>query len=160
MAITANWGFTNNTDSTHVVTPKVMDTASSFAVVTDDPGKCVLKNTTCPIDQVEVLTYMASDIATVNQTDKNLYPPRVQDGRAVTVKLEDKLRLSSSVDDTFIVDLPGSVNVTWRFTKSKYMTAEHLLLLFQRLAGAIQDDLNSGSSRLGDLMMMQLNPNA
>lgn len=155
MAISKAWGFTNNTDSTYKLTPKVIDPAS-YALTTDDPGKCVLKNTTSPIDQVEVLTYQASDIKAVNQTEKNMYPPQVEDGRTVTVKLEDKIRLTSSVDDTFMVDLPVSCNISWRFTKNAQVSASDLFLMLARVVGACQT--TAGTSLIGNLMVMDLNP--
>lgn len=155
MAISKAWGFTNNVDSSYKLTPKAIDPAV-YALTTDDPGKCVLKNTTSPIDQVEVLTYQASDIAKVNQTERNMYPPQVEDARTVTVKLEDKIRLTSSVDDTFQIDLPVSCNISWRFTKNAQVTASDLLLMLSRVVGACQT--TSGSSMIGNLMVMDLNP--
>jgi hypothetical protein len=118
-----------------------------------------MKNTTSPIDQQEVITYQASDISIVQQTDKNLYPPKVVEGRVITVKLEEKLRLTSSTDDTFMVDLPVNCNVTFRFTKSQYITEALLKGLLARLVGALQSETD-GSSRIGKMMRMQLNPNS
>lgn len=158
MAIAYSWGFTNNSDSSYTLTPKKVE-PSYYAVTVDDPGKCIMKNTTSPIDQQEVITYQASDISIVQQTDKNLYPPKVVEGRVITVKLEEKLRLTSSTDDTFMVDLPVNCNVTFRFTKSQYITEALLKGLLARLVGALQNETD-GSSRIGKMMRMQLNPNS
>jgi hypothetical protein len=156
MALSSSFGFTNTTDSSVSLTPTAIG-MSNYALVTDDPGKCLLKNTTCPIDQVETLTYMCQDINQVNQEEKNVNPPKIQSGRVVTIKMEAKKRVTSSVDDTFIVDYPVSCNVSFRFTKSQYITANDLLTMLKRVVGALQDSSADGY-RLDDLMMQQLNP--
>jgi hypothetical protein len=156
MALSSSFGFTNTTDSSVSLTPTAIG-MSNYALVTDDPGKCLLKNTTCPIDQVETLTYMCQDINQVNQEEKNVNPPKIQSGRVVTIKMEAKKRVTSSVDDTFVVDYPVSCNVSFRFTKSQYITANDLLTMLKRVVGALQDSSADGY-RLDDLMMQQLNP--
>lgn len=156
MALTSSFGFTNTDDSSVNLTPTAIG-FSNYAVTTDDPGKCVMKNTTCPIDQVETLSFLTQELGTITQEEKNANPPKVSGGRLITVKLEAKKRVSSSTDDTFIVDLPVSCNVSFRFAKSQYVTASDLLTMLKRVVGALQD--NSADGYLIDqLMMQQLNP--
>jgi hypothetical protein len=159
MAISGSWGFTNTTASLHDLIPVVIDTASKYAVTTDTVGKTVIRNVTSPQDQEEVITYQGQDIKKVVQTLKNSNPPRNEAGRTINVKLEAKKRLTSSTDDTFVVDLPVSIDLTFRFTKSQYLTSSDLELLLTRMIGALRDSDDSGNTRLDNLMLGQYNPN-
>jgi hypothetical protein len=160
MAITGSYGFTNNSDATHAITPKLIDTTTDYAVITDEAGKCVIKNITSPIDQVEVITFQGADWPqAVKQTETNAHPSDVQASRSCNVKVELKKRLSSSVDDTYIVDLPVSCDITFRFIKNQYITKDDLLLALYRAAGSLYDSDDSGNTRLDNMMMMQFNPN-
>lgn len=152
MALSSSWGFTNTTASTASLTPTAVG-MNNYAVTVDDPGNCVLKNVTSPIDQVEVLQFQSQDIANVYQKEKNVNPPKVQDGRQITAKIEAKKRVTSSVDDTFIEDLPVSCNITWRFVKSSNITANDLLTILKRVIGAMQDESTDGY--IIDLLMME-----
>lgn len=156
MALTSSFGFTNTTASEVDLTPTAIG-MSNYAVTVDDPGKCVLKNITCPIDQVETLAFMSQELATITQEEKNANPPKVAGGRLITVKMEAKKRVTSSSDDTFIQDLPVSCNVSWRFAKNQNVTAADLLTMLKRVVGALQDSSTDGYI-LDNLMMQQLNP--
>jgi hypothetical protein len=158
MSLTSSFGWTNTTDSTATVTPTAIGW-SNYALVTDDPGKCVLKNLTCPIDQTEVISFLCQDIPTVITEEKNVNPPKVSGGRTITVKLEAKKRQTSSTDDTFIVDYPAVCSISWRFSKNQALTASDLLTLLKRAIGALQDASTDGYI-IDELMMQQLNPKA
>jgi hypothetical protein len=156
MSLTSSFGFTNETDSTVLITPTAIGW-SNYAVTSDDPGKCVLKNLTCPIDQVETVTFLAQDLPNIVQEEKNQNPPKVGGGRAITIKLEAKKRTVSSTDDAYIVDYPASVNISWRFAKNQAITANDLLKLLRRALGALQDASTDGYI-LDEMMLQQLNP--
>lgn len=158
MALSSSFGFTNTTDSTVDLTPTAVG-MSNYAVTVDDPGRCVLKNITCPIDQVETLSFMCQELGSINQEEKNTHPPKVAGGRLITVKMEAKKRVTSSSDDTFIVDLPVSCNISWRFAKDNLVTKDDLLTMLKRVVGALQDSSTDGYI-LDLLMMQQLNPKA
>jgi hypothetical protein len=156
MSLTSSFGFTNITDSTVDLTPTAIG-MSNYAVTVDDPGKCVLKNTTCPIDQVETLAFMSQDLNQITQEEKNANPPKVSGGRYITCKMEAKKRVTSSTDDTFIEDYPVSCNVSFRFAKNSNVTSADLLTMLKRVVGALQDSSADGYI-LDQLMMQQLNP--
>jgi len=157
MSLTQSWGVTNTTASTHEVAPIDLG-FSNYAVATEDPGKCILKNTTSPIDQVEVIAITSNDLASINQEEKNQNPPKVNGGRLVSVKVEGKKRITSTTDETFIVDYPASVAIQFRFAKSQYITAADLRMLLTRALGALQDA--DGNDLIGKLMLQQLNVKA
>lgn len=156
MALTGSYGYTNTTPSEYPVYPIALGIDDNYAVTVDDPGKCVLKNTTSPIDQAEEIIFLAQDINYVAQEEKNMYPPKVRAGRSLTVKVENKKRMTSSTDDTFTEDDPISCNISWRFLKSRNITHEDLLAAYLRAGGAIFDE--NGQSILAALMLEQLNP--
>lgn len=156
MAIVTSWGFTNTTDSSLNLVPTALDW-DNYAVTTDDPDRCVLKNTTSPIDQVETISFLSQELGTINQDEKNYNPPKVTNARAVTIKVEDKKRVTSTTDDFAVVDLPASCNITWRFSKNSNLTDQDLLEMLKRAVGALQNRLQTGWT-FNSLMMKQLNP--
>jgi hypothetical protein len=119
--------------------------------------KVVLKNVTSPIDQIETITFQAQELNSLNQEEKNANPPKVAGGRLVTVKVEDKKRVTSSLSDTDISDYPASVSISFRFAKSQYVTAADMAELLERDLGAIFT--SEGRYILDKLMMLKLNPN-
>lgn len=157
MALSGSLGFTNVTSAVADVTPTKIDYATDYAVTTDDPQKVVMKNITSPIDQIETITYQSQELNVINQEEKNANPPKVAGGRLITVKVEDKMRVTSTSDDTFIVDYPCSCSISFRFSKTQYITAATLETLLKRAIGALQDP-SDASFRLDELMMLQLNP--
>lgn len=158
MALSGSYGWTNNTASVADVTPTKIDFAADYAVVSDDPMKVLIKNTTSPIDQIETITFQAQELNQITQEERNANPPKVAGGRLVTVKVEDKMRVTSSTDDTFLVDYPVSCSISFRFAKTTSVTATDLETLLKRAIGALQNS-SDGSFRLNKLMMLQLNPN-
>lgn len=156
MALSGSFGFTNTTDSEVDLTPTAIG-MNNYAVAVDDPGKCLLKNITCPIDQVETLSFMCQDLNQINQEEKNVNPPKVSGGRLITIKMEAKKRVTSATDDTFVQDFPVSCNVSFRFAKTRYVEAADLLTMLKRVIGALQDSSTDGYI-LDQLMMQQLNP--
>lgn len=159
MAITGSFGWTNNTDSSNNVTPILIDMFHNYAITEDTAGKCVAKNITTPIDQSEVITYQGQDVNVIKQSEVNAHPAQVQSGRQINVKVETKKRLSSSVDDSFIQDLPVTCDITFRFIKNQYITKDDLILVLRRAIGALYDSDDKGGTRLDNMMMMQFNPN-
>lgn len=159
MAIVDSFGFTNNTDAAHGVIPKLINASADYAVTEDTAGKCIIKNITSPIDQVEVITFQGQDVNQIRQSEVNAHPSNVQSGRSINVKLEAKKRLTSTNDDSFIVDLPITCDITFRFVKNSYITSADLTLILKRAIGALYDSDDSGNSRIDNMMMMQFNPN-
>lgn len=158
-SISASWGFTNTTDATHGVTPKLIDMSTKYACRKSSDNYARMYNTTSPTDQTEVIIYQGDDISKVNQTLPNLYPPKVQKGRSFNVTVEAKKRLSSSDDPTFCVDLPVNVGISFRFVQSQYITSSDLKAILLRAVGALFDSDDSGNDRIDNLMVGQYNPN-
>lgn len=160
MALSGSFGYTNTDDgvSASTVTPVKIDFAADYAVVSDDPMKVVIKNTTSPIDQIETITFQAQELNQINQEEKNSNPPKVAGGRLITIKVEDKMRVTSSTDDTFVTDFPASCSISFRFSKTQHIDNNDMVELLRRAIGALQS-ASTGAFRLDKLMMLQLNPN-
>jgi hypothetical protein len=159
MAISGSWGVQNTTPASHSLTPILIETDKDYAVVSDGTGKTVVRNVTSPQDQEEFITYQGQDLSRVVQSRRNTNPPKSEAGRSINIKLEGKKRLSSSTDDSFIVDLPVSVDLTFRYTVSQYIDSSDLLAVLYRLLGSLYDSDDSGNTRLDNLMVGQYNPN-
>lgn len=156
MAIHGSWGYTNTSASTETITPVAVG-ANNYAVVVDAPGKCVIKNITSPIDQVESISFMSQPLGKISQEEKNSNPPKVGDYMLITAKIEGKKRLTSDTDDSFVVDMPLSTNISWRFPKTQYITSADLLEQLKRLIGILQDN-STDKFILDEMMLNQLNP--
>lgn len=155
MSISSKFSFTNATASTHPVTPVVMDPAS-YALVTDDPGSCVLSNNTAAIDQGETLSYQARKITNVSSVQTDLYPSKVQSGIQYQIKLDELLSTTSDTDPTFRVDQPIVAYLTIRHPLASEITSAHIETIFKRLVGACMK--SDGSYRFADLMRSALRP--
>lgn len=155
-AISGSWGYTNTTASTHTLTPVAVDLATNYAKTEDSPGRVVFKNITSPIDQVECIIITSNDLNKISQEEKNLYPPKVQGGRLVSVKAEAKKRLTSTTDDSFIVDYPASCAIQFRFSRNSSISASDMETLLKRALGSIQN--SDGTFAIDKLMLQQLDP--
>lgn len=156
MAISGSYGYTNTSKASTGFDAVVIDD-SIYAIVTDEPGLCVMKNTTSPIDQPEVISYIAQEKTTISLTEQNQHPAASTNARMITVKVENLKRMTSSVDDTYITDLPLTCNITWRFARNAAFTKDDLIAILERALGAIRDSDGTGS-RLDNMMMLQVNP--
>jgi hypothetical protein len=157
--IQTSWGFTNDTDATHEIAPKLIDMAHHYACRDSFTNGVRMYNATVPGETTEIITYQGDSLSMVKQTKPNLYPPKVQKGRSFNVTDEVKKIVTSSDDPTFRVDYPINCSISFRFTESPYVTKEDLLMVLCRTVGALFDSDDSGNSRIDNLMVGQYNPN-
>lgn len=156
MSVTTDFGFANETASTNTLSLTALDITSNYALVADEPDKCVLSNVTCPIDEPEVLTYGARNITSVSSSISNQNPPKVKGGIQYQIKLEELLRTTSSTDASFVVDDPIVATVTIRHSKSGNITGTKIDEVWGRLNSAIVK--KDGTTRFSDLMRSALKP--
>jgi hypothetical protein len=156
MAVTYDYGYTNNTHSSEAFTPIVISTGD-YAITVDSPELCVMKNITSPIDQPEVISYISSERESISMTEPNVHPSISQKARMITVKVENYKRESSDTNDAYVVDYPLTCNITWRFAKNRAFSSADLIAILERALGAIKDSDGTGT-RLDNMMMQQLNP--
>lgn len=156
MAVSSNFGFQNKTDSTHPVTPINLGVLDNYALVEDEPTSCVVSNTTCPIDQGELVSYKCQNVKNVSTSQDILYPGPVSAGVQYVVKVEEILSTASDTDPTFRVDVPIIAYLTIRHTKSGEVSDDVIGKVVNRLIGACQK--SDGSWRFGDLMRSALKP--
>lgn len=154
--ITSDFGYTNTANATVGAATPVALGIKNYALIQDDPTECVLSNVTSPIDQGELLSFKCQNVDKVTTSQKILYPASVQNGIQYVVKLEDILKLTSSTDSAFRVDLPIVAYLTIRHPKSSYISSEMISAIVKRLIGACQDD--TGAFTFENLMRSALKP--
>lgn len=158
MALTSKFGFTNVTPSSKTITPITLNVVDSYAPITDEPTEVVLTNTTCPVDQGELVSYKASKVAKVSTTQDIRNPDKVTTGVQYVVKVEEILSTTSDTDPTFRVDTPIVAYLTIRHNNSSLVTDAVIGQVVNRLLGASMKA--DGTYRFGDLMRSALKPKA
>lgn len=158
MALTTKFGYTNNDNvaTGKEVVPKKISMTSDYALTEDEPTSCVMSNTTCPIDQGELVSYKCQTVKSVSTAQDILYPGQVGVGVQYVIKVEDILTTTSSTDASFRVDDPIVAYLTIRHTKSGFITADHIAQVVCRLIGACRTP--DGNWRFNDLMRSALKP--
>lgn len=150
MALVSSFGFTNATDSTHNVTPKLLGVTTNYSVVTDTADETVLNNKTAPIDKEEIVTYRTRSLPRVDTKLNNQYPSPVKGGIQYQVSIEDMLSTTDTVNTGFRVDEPIVAFLTIRHPRSGNITNAHVATVVTRLLSAcVRSD---GSWRFDDLM--------
>lgn len=149
------FGFTNVDPKTIPLTGAQLHRATAYALISDEPTECITSNTTCPVDQEEVLTYRCKKIPTVNTAATIQHPNPVKNGVQYTIALDDVLR--ATYDDGVIVDHPICAYLVVRHDMSGDITDEHINTVVGRLVSATSDD--SGSSLWASLRRSALKPN-
>lgn len=156
MAIESNFGFTNKTDAKSSITPTALGVVTNYALVEDEPTRCVITNKTAPVDQGERVSYSVTPLKSVSTDQDILYPARVQNAVQYQVRIEEILTDTSTTDPTFRVDQPIVAWLTIRHPMSSDITDEVLQTVLKRLLGAcVKGD---GSLRFSDLMRSALKP--
>lgn len=157
MSITTSFGFTNVTDSTVVVTPKKLGANTNYALISDEPNECITSNTTCPVDQEEIITYRSKRIPTVNTAATIQYPNPVKKGVQYTVSVEDVLRATDSVDGS-VVDHPIVAYLVVRHDLSGDITDSDVATVVTRVVSAMRND--DGTWKFDKLRRSALKPTA
>lgn len=155
--LSSTFGYTNTTASTKkTITPTVMSLVTNYAKREELSTKCVLDNTTCPLDQPEYVTFTCSRIKKVDSPIPNHYPPKVSDGVAAKIQLAELLKTTVNEDPTFRVDSPIVAELRISTTTGGYVTVDHVQAIVDRLVSALYKD--DGTSRLSELLRSALEP--
>lgn len=156
MALTSRFGFTNTTAQSFKPEVTKIEASTNYALIEDEPSKCVVSNRTAPIDQGERISYSFQKLAKVASDQDILYPATVKDGVQYAIRVEEILSTTDSADPTFRVDEPIVAWLTIRHPSTNRITSTVLDTVVSRLLGAIYKD--DGSTRFGDLMRSALKP--
>lgn len=115
--------YTNVTEASTKVVLFDLGLITNYAVITDEPSQVVLDNTTCSLDQQELISYRRRKVGNVN-TDLNIqYPAKVRSGVSYAYQIEETVSDSD--------ELMGRQDHPLKL----YLTAVH------DLSGAITNDI-------------------
>lgn len=156
MAKTAEFGFTNTSESSVGITPVKLGANTNYALISDEPTECITSNTTCPVDLEEIITYRCKRIPTVNTAATVQHPNIVKNGVQYTVAVDDVLRVTD--DDGDITDHPIAGYLVLRHDLSGDITNEHLATVVTRILSACRND--DGTWKFDKLRRSALKPTA
>lgn len=160
MAITKGFSYTNKEagDTSRQVTTVKIQPMLNYALIEDEPTRCVLQNTTGSIDQPERLIFQRSDVKNVPVSFTTANPDPNLANIQYGVKLEAVLRVKSTTDDSFIKDLPITTTITFKHPVSEYMSADDVALQVSRILTALQTNSSDLAPRINELMRGSLKP--
>lgn len=161
MAITGKFSYTNNELTGEAIQPVVVDPLSNYALIEDEPNRCVMQNRTGEVDQIERLIYQKGDVKNVPLSFPNPNASSTAANTQYGIKLESLYRKSSSTDDTYIVDDAVTVALTIKHPNDKAITPDVVYTVIQRLLGSLygpDKSIESIKSRLDDLRRGALKP--
>jgi len=142
--------FTNNVESTHPVTPKVLGLTTNYAVTADTANDAVLSNKTAPVDAEEIVSYRSRTVSQINTQLNIQNPAKVSGGIQYSINIEDTLVTTDSDDSSFRVDEPIVATLSIRHGKSGNITNAIVAQVVNRLISAcLRED---GTWRFDDLM--------
>lgn len=156
MALVTQFGYTNNSDQTFSVDIAKIEAKSNYGLITEEPNRCVISNRTTPLGLGEQISYTYQKIPKVSTDQDILYPATVKNGVQYSVRVEEILSTTDTVDPSFRVDEPIVAWLTIRHPLSSRITESVLTEVLSRLTGACYKD--DGTTRFGDMMRSSLQP--
>jgi hypothetical protein len=158
MALQYSLGYTNKSKTGAVdYSPYVIDIAD-YTIPAQTDGLSIMRNNTCPADQEEVISYKVVEKQSVDFKHNKLAHPAKQGAyKAIEVLDEVVLRETSTIDDTYMVDYPITVQLSFRFPVHPAVTDLVLAEIAERVLGSLRDSDGTGS-RLDNLMRGQTFP--
>lgn len=151
---TSAFGFQNTDPKTIPLSGAELHRSSAYALISDEPTECITSNTTCPVDQEEILTYRCKRIPTVNTAATIQYPNPVKNGVQYTVALDDVLRTVD--EDGITIDHPICAYIVVRHDMSGDIEDSHIGTVVGRLVSALSTD--DGTSLWSALRRSALKP--
>lgn len=156
MAKVSTFGYTNKVASTVNLTPVNVKCVTNYSRIENEPDVCVLSNKTTPLDQGEIITIRANDLAKVSCSQEIQHPAPVRNGIQYVVKVEDILRTTDTVSGDIVMDEPVVAYLTIRHQKSGNITPALVTEIVTRVIGACQR--SDGTWRFDDLMRSAITP--
>jgi hypothetical protein len=150
MARTSQFRFTNTTLGSNDVKQVALGLTANYALQQDSADVVKLNNKTAPIDAEEIISFRSRDIGKVPTPVNIQYPSPITSGVEYSVRIDDVLSTTDSVDTDFRVDEPIVCSIAFRHPKSGNITGAHVAAVFQRAISTLMKA--DGTWRFDDLM--------
>lgn len=157
MPYTKSYGFTNNDDNTHYVSPKKLGLVTNYAKLQDSPDACVMTNKTSPLDQGELVTIRYQKLEKVSTSQDLAHPMPERAGVQYVYKVEDILRVTDE-NGVVVSDEPIIAYLTIRHQRTGNVDKQAIMQVVQRVLGVCISD--EGTSRFEDTMRGDCSPDA
>lgn len=135
----ATFPVNHEVSSTVTLKPIVMNPATKYARIVDEPGCVVVSAKDAALDTSELITYRYSDVKKVSTTMENQNPPKVKGGVQYVIKVETLLRVNDESSPSGKVDLPVVGYLTLRHPRHASITSTELEKMTQMVIGASYD---------------------
>lgn len=139
------------------LSPIVMNPATKYARVVDEPGCAIVSAKDAALDTSELITYRYSDVKKVSTTMENQNPPKIKSGVQYVIKVETLLRVDDTTSPSGKTDLPVVGYLTLRHPRHAAITNTELGKLTQMVLGASYD-FTKGEFRFEDLARGAVTP--
>jgi hypothetical protein len=163
MSKTTVVGYTDTADSgsaTRSFTRSNLNWPVDFVVTEKSEMKFQAANKTSPIDQLETIRVQASEITDVYKNtgiDPSAYAPS-RKGLSILAQVNDILRVTDTVDATFMVDLPVSAHLVIKVPQSSFITPDLVMAIAGRALAALFDSNQLTSGRIANLLRGAVTP--
>lgn len=135
----ATFPVTHTVSETQKLDLAIMNPATKYAKVVDEPGCVILSANDAALDTSELITYRYSDVKKVSTTMENQNPPKIKSGVQYVVKVETLLRVDDTTSPSGKTDLPVVGYLTLRHPRHASITNTELNKLTQMVIGAAYD---------------------
>lgn len=160
MAKALNWNYAYNDADTKNVSIYDVNWNADFALQSDEPGDCVVVNTTGFTDHPETVRFAINDVAnayTGTGVDPANMAPNKQ-GFSLLVQTNDLLRVTDSENPTYQKDLPVSCHIVVKSVRDSDLTPDAVEFAIKRMIAALYNTDVTDSSRINELLRKALKP--
>lgn len=150
MSKVSTFGFTNTTDSSNEVTPKLLGMTTNYSVDLDQANSVKLNNKTAPLDAEEIVTFRSRTLDNVNVYANAENVPDKAKWIEYSVRLDDVLTTTDSADASYRIDEPIVASLAIKHPKSGNISNDIVATVFTRLVSCLMRA--DGTWRFDDLM--------
>lgn len=163
MAKTTTFGYTDTADggaTTKSLTRCNLNYSADFVAQDKSDKRFVGANKTSPIDQLETIRVQATDIPDVYKgttIDPAVYAPS-RKGLSLVCQVNDILRVTDTVDASFMADLPISCHIVMKVPSSSFITAAQVETVLTRAISLFYNSNSVLTDRIGSLLRGSTTP--
>lgn len=159
MAKSGSFGYTAAAATKNITVPDI-NFGTQFTVDIIEPTKVGITNLTSPPDQKDHITYQymtVNDIYKGTTIDPSAYSPN-RKGISVATVVHDVMRVTDSVDPSYLVDLPIKVSISVVTPQSQYLAASAVQTALLRCVAAWYSFGVVDTSRIDALIRGSMKP--
>lgn len=161
MAITANFGFNDTTNSSAAqpaLNPTVLNYGSDYRVISDDDSSCLITNIKTPVDQPDTIRVATQDVANIysNTSLKANQISAARQGVSVVLQENSVYKVIDTDLPLAATYLPVSMHLVLKVPTGYSIPEADLISQIKRLLGALYEE--DGTFRIQTLVKGAVKP--